>query len=183
MTDSHLLMLRLLPLLAGRGWEGVRFSRKALPLPNPPLRAGEGAQPQRRRAHRLLPPLAGEGAQTNEPFGLVTALTTHAQLLSYRLLPLLAGGGWEGVRSSHKASPLPNPPLRAGEGAQQPNPSLLAGEAAQANKPFGLVTALTTHAQLLSYRFLPMPAWGGWEEVRPCSSPNPPLHAVEGAQP
>ena len=102
--------------------------------------------------------------------GFVFACMVDSQRLALRLLPLLAGGGWEGVRSSRKATPLPNPPL-------------LAGEAAQANKPFGLVTALTTHAQLLSNRFLPMPAWGGWEEVRPCSSPNPPLHAVEGAQP
>jgi len=62
-------------------------------------------------------------------------------------------------------------------------PPLLAEERAEANKPFGLVTALTTHAQLLSYRFLPMPAWGGWEEVRPCSSSNPPLHAGWEAQP
>jgi hypothetical protein len=59
---------------------------------------------------------------------------------------------------------------------------LFAGEGAQANKPFGLVTALTTHAQLLSYRLLPLPAGGGWEEVRPYSS-NPPLLAGEGAHP
>jgi hypothetical protein len=59
---------------------------------------------------------------------------------------------------------------------------LLAGEGAQANKPFGLVTALTTHAQLLSYRLLPLPAWGGWEEVRPCSTSNPPLPAGKAAQ-
>jgi hypothetical protein len=43
-----------------------------------------------------------------------------AQLL---LLPLLAGGGWEGVTlfalvQKIKSAPLPSPPLQAGEGAQ-----------------------------------------------------------------
>jgi hypothetical protein len=35
------------------------------------------------------------------------------------LLPLPAGGGWEGVTllSPKPKAPLPNPPLRAGEGA------------------------------------------------------------------
>ena len=177
MMGSHPLAHRPLSLLAREGWEHVRSCRRASPLPNPPLRAEEGAQ----QPNPSL--LAGEAARQTKRAGFVFACTIDSQRPALRLLPLLAGGGWEGVRSSRKATPLPNPPLRAGEGAQQPNPSLLAGEAAQANKPFGLVTALTTHAQLLSNRFLPMPAWGGWEEVRPCSSPNPPLHAVEGAQP
>ena len=43
-----------------------------------------------------------------------------AQLL---LLPLRAGGGWEGVKlyalvRKIKGGPLPNPPLQAGEGAK-----------------------------------------------------------------
>jgi len=36
------------------------------------------------------------------------------------LLPLLAGGGWEGVKLlifNGEEQPLPNPPLQAGEGA------------------------------------------------------------------
>jgi hypothetical protein len=38
--------------------------------------------------------------------------------IEIRLLPLLAGGGWEGVQPRRKAQPLPNPPLLAGEGAK-----------------------------------------------------------------
>jgi hypothetical protein len=34
------------------------------------------------------------------------------------LLPLLVGGGWEGVRACGQIEPLPNPPLLAGEGAK-----------------------------------------------------------------
>ncbi|MET4568963.1 hypothetical protein ABIE04_001290 [Rhodanobacter soli] len=39
------------------------------------------------------------------------------------LLPLHAGGGWEGVKlyalvRKIKSEPLPNPPLQAGEGVQ-----------------------------------------------------------------
>ncbi len=42
-------------------------------------------------------------------------------------LPLLVGGGWEGVRACRKMAPLPNPPLQAGEGVVRrtlttPNP-------------------------------------------------------------
>src|SRR5690348_11472692 len=35
------------------------------------------------------------------------------------LLPLPAGGGWEGVKLLRQERPHPNPPLLAGEGAQR----------------------------------------------------------------
>ncbi len=156
---------QLLPLLAGGGREGVKRSgdtrsKAALTPPNPPLHAGEGAP--------TSPLLAGERVPTPPPAcrgrpgggeavgrhplesrphpsptlpctqGREPQLRRSLQESEPQLLPLLAGGGREGVKRSGRrapkpTSPLPNPPLHAGEGA--PTSPLLAGERAPTPPP------------------------------------------------
>ncbi|MBB6189438.1 hypothetical protein HDE77_003819 [Rhodanobacter sp. MP7CTX1] len=114
MTNAPQMALLPLPLLAGGGWEGVRSClRGALRLPTPPCDQRESPLRSAQRSEH-----------SNEPSGLITALMTYAQLLAHWFLPLLApkkgaGRGCAEVRPCSNASPLPNPPLLAAEGAQR----------------------------------------------------------------
>lgn len=95
-------------LLAGEGREGVlRVGGKgeSTPLPSPPLHAGEGAE-------------------------LLHFMHGTRGVKGRNLLPLLAGGGREGVLQAggkFKSTPLPSPLLQAGEGARRACLRLAAG--------------------------------------------------------
>jgi hypothetical protein len=69
-------------------------------------------------------------AELQLPLAFGGLVSTVSQRGSALLLPLLAGGGWEGVKPLRKRfgkrflkySPLPSPPLLAGEGVIRHNP-------------------------------------------------------------